>query len=146
MALIQLIYVGSADQHLRPGYVHDHELGDHTHVSLQNVEIIRLDDQTEYHLLQGGSGTLNDFYYYDTRETADISGLGDDRSHTVYRDGGHEGQAFTQTALNRSLFGLMREHQLMDLGHRFEVAVHQDDISGDWVIQNEKIDVFKHQA
>ena len=68
---------GSADQHLRPGYVHENGLGDHTHVSLKNVEIIRLDDQTEYHLLQDGSGTLNDFYYYDTRETADISGLGD---------------------------------------------------------------------
>ena len=30
-----------------------------------------------------------------------------------------------------------------DLGHRFEVAVQEDDVSGDWVIQNEKIDVFQ---
>ena len=139
--------VGSADQHLRPGYVHDHDLGDHTHVSLQNVEIIRLDDQTEYHLLQGGSGTLNDFYYYDTNQTADIAGLGDDRSHIVYYDGGHEGKAFTKiTVLNKSLYGLMPEHQSMVQATDLKLLFNQDDISGDWVIQNEKIDVFQQSG
>ena len=74
----------------------------------------------------------------------DLSGLGDDRSHTVYFDGGHNGQSFdANNSTQKEFVWIDARTSADDLGHRFEVAVNQDDITGDWVIQNEKVDVFQ---
>ena len=94
MAQMWLISEGSAfgagtQQVLRPGYADETSGNPFTNVMLQNVEIIRLEDGTEYHLLQGGTGTLDDFYYYASSDRANISGLGDDREHIVYQDSDH---------------------------------------------------------
>jgi hypothetical protein len=121
-------------QVLRPGYTdysesinesrvksHDMEENDSdsdadpfTFVNLQNVEIIRMDDGAEYHLLQGGTGTLDDFYYYASDDRASISGLGDDRSTSFIKIMiTMEDHLVTMTALVKILFGLIRADQMV---------------------------------
>ena len=113
------------EQVLRPGYAgEDGTTGiPFTNVMLENVEIIKLEGGSEYHLLQGGTGTLQDFYYYASNNTADISGLGDDRQHIVYRDSDHNGNAFDDNGSTGQEFVWIDTRDADGKGHRFEMAV-----------------------
>ena len=140
-------------QVLRPGYADETSGNPFTNVMLQNVEIIRLEDGTEYHLLQGGTGTLNDFYYYASDARADISGLGDDRQHIVYKDSDHLGGSFSANNSTGQDFVWIDTRDDEGKGHRFEMAVEYDavvasQVSGHtgWIIQNQKVDTFQSHS
>ena len=131
-------------QVLRPGYADETTGNPFTNVILENVEIIKLNDGTEYHLLQGGTGTLNDFYYYASDARANISGLGDDRQHIVYEDGDHMDGSFSANNSTGQKFVWIDTLGSDGLGHRFEMTIEHDavvanQVSGHtgWIIQNQ---------